>query len=68
MGTDYISMGTAESWQMSNAPVFNMVIHLASLKIFKEAGGMGVLREKSLRLTDYLETTIKKVAKNTGAS
>ncbi len=68
MDPEYISMGTAESWQMSNAPVFNMVIHLESLKIFKKAGGMGVLREKSLRLTDYLETTIKKVAENTGAS
>ena len=68
MDPDYISMGTAESWQMSNAPVFNMVIHLESLKIFKEAGGMDVLRERSLRLTDYLESTIKKVAENTGAN
>ena len=68
MDPDYISMGTAESWQMSNAPVFNMVIHLTSLKIFKEAGGMAVLRERSLRLTDYLESTIKKVAENTGAN
>ena len=68
MDPDYISMGTAESWQMSNAPVFNMVIHLASLKIFKEAGGMDVLREKSLRLTDFLESTIKKIAENTGAN
>ena len=53
MGTDYISMGTAESWQMSNAPVFNIVIHLASLKIFKEAGGMGVLKKS---LSDLLTT------------
>ena len=35
MDPEYISMGTAESWQMSNAPVLNMAIHLASLKIFK---------------------------------
>ena len=59
-------MGTAESWQMSNAPVLNMAVHLASLEIFKEAGGVGELRERALRLTDYLEATVKKVAASTG--
>ena len=68
MAPDYISMGTAESWQMSNAPVFNMAIHNVSLNIFKEAGGMEVLRERSLRLTDYLEQTIGKVAEATGTN
>jgi kynureninase len=58
MGPDYSSMGTAESWQMSNAPVFNMAIHKVALDIFEEAGGMDVLRERSLRLTEYLERTI----------
>lgn len=66
MDPEYVSMGTAESWQMSNAPVFNMAIHKASLDIFEEAGGMDVLRERSLRLTDYLEQTIGKVAESTG--
>ena len=66
MDPDYISMGTAESWQMSNAPVFNMAIHKASLEIFSEAGGMEVLRERSLRLTDYLEQTLNQVADLTG--
>ena len=66
MDPDYISMGTAESWQMSNAPVLNMAVHLASLEIFKEAGGVGELRERALRLTDYLEATVKKVAALTG--
>ena len=61
MGPDYVSMGTAESWQTSNAPVFNMAIHKVSLEIFKEAGGMEVLRERALRLTDYLEKTIKSI-------
>ena len=68
MDPEYISMGTAESWQMSNAPVFNMAIHKASLEIFAEAGGMEVLRERSLKLTDYLELTIEKVAASTGKS
>ena len=68
MDPDYISMGTAESWQMSNAPVLNMAIHLASLKIFEEAGGIDVLRERALRLTDYLEQTVEKVAEATGTN
>jgi kynureninase len=44
----------AASWQMSNAPVFNMVAHRASLDIYDKAG-IPALREKSLRLTGYLE-------------
>jgi kynureninase len=44
----------AASWQMSNAPVFNMVAHKASLDIYDKAG-MTALREKSLKLTGYLE-------------
>jgi kynureninase len=44
----------AASWQMSNAPVFNMVAHRASLDIYDKAG-IPALREKSLRLTAYLE-------------
>ena len=41
------------SWQMSNAPVFGMAIHLASLEIFHQAG-MSNLRNKSKNLTSYL--------------
>ena len=67
MEPDYISMGTAESWQMSNAPVLNMAVHKASLDIFMEAGGMDALTERSRRLTDYLESTVHKVAEVTGA-
>jgi len=44
----------AASWQMSNAPVFNMVAHRASLDMFDKAG-VAALREKSLMLTAYLE-------------
>ena len=44
----------AASWQMSNAPVFNMIAHRASLDIYDKAG-MAALREKSLNLTAYLE-------------
>lgn len=44
----------AASWQMSNAPVFNMVAHRASLDLFQKAT-MFALREKSLRMTAYME-------------
>ena len=48
----------AASWQMSNAPVFAMAIHCASLEIF-EAAGMKRLRAKSELLTGYLEFVIE---------
>lgn len=44
----------AAGWQMSNAQIFPMAAHRASLEIFDEAG-MKKLREKSIRLTNYLE-------------
>ncbi len=66
MEPEFKPMQSAEAWQMSNAPVFNMAIHLASLEIFKEAT-MEKLWAKSRPLTDYLEFIIEDVAKETGA-
>jgi kynureninase len=54
MEATYESMHTAESWQMSNAPVFAMAIHKASLAIIDEAG-IDNMRKKSLLLTAFLE-------------
>ncbi len=45
-------MPNAQAWQMSNAPVMNMVSHRASLDIFDEVS-MKMLREKSELLTGY---------------
>jgi kynureninase len=47
----------AAGWQLSNAPVFAMAIHRASLEIFDEAG-IKNLRTKSEALTGYLEFVI----------
>jgi kynureninase len=68
MNPDYMSMGTAESWQLSNAPILNMAIHKASLDIFNDAGGMISLRERSQRLTAYLEQTIHAISSTTGTN
>lgn len=51
---------TAEAWQLSNAPVFAMAAHLASLDIFDDAG-MENLIAKSHQLTAYLEFVIREI-------
>jgi kynureninase len=58
-------MQSAEAWQISNAPVFAMAVHRASLDIFDEAG-MERLRAKSIALTAYLESVIDAIAKEAG--
>ncbi|MDP1727430.1 MAG: kynureninase [Bacteroidota bacterium] len=47
-------MQGAAGWQLSNAQIFPMAIHKASLDLFEEAG-MANLRKKSELLTGYLE-------------
>ena len=54
MEKHFVPKAGAEGWQMSNAPVFNMAAHKASLAIFEQAG-IKNLRKKSLLLTNYLE-------------
>ena len=51
----------AEGWQLSNAPVFSMAVHKASLEIFEKAG-MDKLRSKSKDLTDFLEFVIEDIS------
>jgi kynureninase len=53
-------MKTAESWQMSNAQVFNMVSLRASLNIFDKAG-MNAIAEKSMQLTAYAEFLLNQI-------
>ncbi|MDZ4680014.1 MAG: kynureninase [Saprospiraceae bacterium] len=47
-------MPGAAGWQLSNAQILSFAAHKASLDIFAEAGMLN-LREKSLKLTGYLE-------------
>lgn len=52
---EFIPVPAADGWQVSNPPIFSMAPLRASLAIFDEAGGMSPLRNKSIRLTGYLE-------------
>jgi kynureninase len=54
MGPDFKPISGAEGWQISNAPIFSLAPVKVSLDMFLEAG-MDRLREKSLKLTGYLE-------------
>lgn len=53
MEKGFIPESGAAGWQLSNAPVFGMAAHLASLEIFSRAG-MNNLKEKSEQLSSYL--------------
>ena len=52
---DFVPVPSADSWQVSNPPILAMAPLRASLAIFDQAGGMTRLREKSERLTGYLQ-------------
>jgi kynureninase len=54
MEDEFYPIKGAEGWQLSNAPVLGMAAHLASLKIFQEAG-MDRIGEKRDLITAYLE-------------
>ncbi|MGS2616887.1 kynureninase [Micromonospora sp. LZ34] len=54
---------TVEAWQISNPPIFAMGPVRTSLEIF-DAVGMPALRERSVRLTGYLERLLDEVTAN----
>lgn len=60
MEKGFVPMPGAQAWQLSNAPVFNMAIHKASLDMFDEVG-MDALRTKSDKLTAYLEFLLNQI-------
>ncbi len=58
MGPQFVPTPGADGWQLSNPPILALVPMRVSLEIFRRAG-MPRLREKSLRLTGYLEWLVR---------
>lgn len=58
MRKGFVPMTGADGWQLSNVNVLSSAAQLASLEIFHEVG-ITALREKSLKLTGFLEYLIE---------
>lgn len=58
-------MQGADGWQLSNAQIFSLAAHKASLDLF-EAAGIENLRAKSLQLTAFLEQILEEADNGRG--
>jgi kynureninase len=61
MGPDFAPIPSAEAWQLSNPPIFQLAALRASLDLFDQAG-MKELRARGDRLTNYLEWRFREKA------
>jgi kynureninase len=65
MEKGFKAMPGADGWQLSNSNILASAAHAASLEIFEEVG-MKALREKSIKLTGYLEFIIDELNRDFG--
>jgi kynureninase len=61
MGPNFRPIPGAEGWQISNPPILQMAALRAALEIFDQVG-ITALRERSERLTGYLEYLVNTIA------
>lgn len=61
MANRFHPVGGAAGFQLSNPSILDITSLSASLEVFELAGGVSVLRKKSLRLTSFLETLLNKL-------
>lgn len=66
MPDTFVPMPTAEAWQLSNAPVFAMAPHRASLDIFDQTT-FEQRREKAVKLSGFLEFVLDEIARKNNA-
>ncbi|WYZ39821.1 hypothetical protein EsH8_IV_000162 [Colletotrichum jinshuiense] len=67
MATKFHPAPGAAGFQLSNPSVLDITSLCASLEVFELAGGVAPLREKSLRLTAYLEGLLEAMPADTRA-
>ena len=65
MTPGFAPMPDADGWQLSTPTILALAVHRASLGVFEEAG-MKNLREKSVKLTGYLEFLIQEINEEFG--
>ncbi|CAK7246335.1 MAG: Kynureninase (L-kynurenine hydrolase) [Sporothrix thermara] len=58
MATKFHPVPGAAGFQLSNPSILDITSLCASLEIFQEVGGVDVLREKSVKLTGFLESLL----------
>lgn len=63
MKRGFIPEPGAAGWQLGNAPVFGMAVHLANLDIFEKAG-IDNLAEKTSKMTPYLRFLLEDALQN----
>lgn len=63
MGPEFDPIMSAESWQLSNPPIFQLAALRASMDVFDQAG-MEAIRKKGDLLTGYLEFLIDQMPKS----
>ena len=58
MDNRFVPIPGAAGFQLSNPSILDITSLTASLEVFEKAGGMGPIREKSLKITAYLENLL----------